>query len=97
MHLQLTPTTLDFFDNLTFSRSSPAADSDFTPGPFTISFAVGASTNDPGCVSIPTEDDDDVEGTQQLIVSIVTDPFPTNVFPLSPTERNVLLFDNDGL
>ena len=80
-----------------FAHLSAAANSDFTPGPFTISFAAGASTNDPGCVSIPTVDDYDVEGTQQLIVSIVTDPFPTNVFPLSPTERNVPLFDNDGL
>ena len=51
----------------------------------------------PGCVSIPTIDDSDVEGLQQLRVSIVTDPFPTNVFPLSPTEQNVTLTDNDGL
>ena len=67
------------------------------PGPFTISFAVGAGTKYPGCVTVPTLDDSDVEGTQMLIVSIVTDPFPTNVFPLPPSHRDVILGDNDGV
>ena len=65
-------------------------------GPYVVSFAIGTALPATSCTTIMTIDDDNVEGDQDLQVSIDDVNLPVNVALLQPTQQTATLIDNDG-
>ena len=61
-----------------------------------MSFIVGSPLPVQSCANISTVDDDNVEGDQEIIVSIVSISLPNTVSKLNPTQQSAKLLDNDG-
>ena len=70
---------------------------DFAAGPHSVSFTVGSPLPVQSCTNISTVDDDNVEGDQEIIVSIVSISLPNTVSTLSPTQQSAIFLDNDGM
>ena len=61
-----------------------------------MSFIVGSPLPVQSCINISTVDDDNVEGDQEILVSIVSVSLPNSVSTLIPTQQSAKLLDNDG-
>ena len=61
-----------------------------------MSFIVGSPLPVQSCTNISTVDDDNVEGDQEIVVSIMSVNLPNTVSTLSPTQQTAILLDNDG-
>ena len=61
-----------------------------------MSFIVGSSLPVQSCTNISTVDDDNLEGDQEIVVSIMSLSLPNTVSTLSPTQQSAIFLDNDG-
>ena len=59
-------------------------------------FIVGSPLPVQSCTNISTVDDDNVEGDQEIVLSIMSLSLPNTVSTLSPTQQSAIFLDNDG-
>ena len=62
-----------------------------------MSFTVGSPLPVQSCTNISTVDDDNVEGDQEIVVSIVSVNLPVSVSTLFPSQQSAIFLDNDGM
>ena len=61
-----------------------------------MSFTVGSSLPVQSCTNISTVDDDNVEGDEEIVVSITSLSLPNTVLSLFLTQQSAIFLDNDG-
>ena len=62
-----------------------------------MSFTVGSPLPVQSCTNISTVDDNNVEGDQEIVVSIVSVNLPVSVSTLFPSQQSAIFLDNDGM
>ena len=62
-----------------------------------MSFTVGSPLPVQSCTNISTVDDDNVEGDQDIVVSIMSAGLPVSVSTLLPSQQSAIFLDNDGM
>ena len=62
-----------------------------------MSFTVGSPLPVQSCTNISTVDDDNVEGDQEIVVSIMSGGLSVSVSTLLPSQQSAIFLDNDGM
>ena len=62
-----------------------------------MSFTVRSPLPVQSCTNISTVDDDNVEGDQEIVVSIMSAGLPVSVSTLLPSQQSAIFLDNDGM